>query len=266
MSDSQVTLYDHGASSYAQKVRIVLREKGIPFKSILPSDLSNMNNSGPLHDSNPRLEVPVLIHEGNTIFDSTIILEYLEERFPEVPLLPKAPGERARARMIEDMVDTHYEACNWGISEVENFGRAEGPLRDAILKQGEYHTRELQQWLTEKLGSAPWFGGEQFGWADAAVASIVNRSVTYGLGPDPSTPLGKWHARLRERPSVAETFKEYEAAFAGMSMVKERLDNRQMRRQYRDHRLEWMIKAGGFNVVKQGLEKDNIRFTWPYNS
>ena len=111
-SPSKPHLLEHPVSSYAQKVKIALREKGIAFTSELPSDISS-SNAGPLHESNPRVEVPVLLHSGNKIFDSTIILEYIEEVWPEPSLLPKDPGERATARMIEDVCDTSYEAVNW---------------------------------------------------------------------------------------------------------------------------------------------------------
>ena len=105
-------LLEHPVSSYAQKVKIALREKNVEFTSEIPSDISS-SADGPLHHSNPRVEVPVLIHNGNKIFDSTIILEYIEDMWSERPLLPKAPGQRAKARMIEDVCDTQYEAVNW---------------------------------------------------------------------------------------------------------------------------------------------------------
>ena len=68
----------------------------------------------------------------------------------------------------------------------------------------------LQLWLAGRRGRADWFGGEAFGWADAAVAPMVNRSVHNGLGPALDSPLGRWHARLRERRAVAETFAEFD--------------------------------------------------------
>ena len=77
-------------------------------------------------------------------------------------------------------------------------------------------TAVLQAWLTERLGAAPWFGGETFGWADAAVAPMVNRSVHYGMGPVASSPLAIWHERMRERPSVAATFAEFDAVAVHM--------------------------------------------------
>lgn len=109
---SRPHLWEHPVSSYAQKVKIALREKGIDFTAEVPSDISSPD-PGPLHDTNPRIEVPVLLHNNHTIFDSTVILEYIEDAWPSPPLLPKDPGARAKARMIEDVCDTQYEAVNW---------------------------------------------------------------------------------------------------------------------------------------------------------
>ena len=121
----------------------------------------------------------------------------------------------------------------------------------------------MQDWLAERLGEAHWFGGDSFGWADAAVAPMVNRSVHYGLGPEAGSPLARWHARIRERPSVAATFAEFDAAAFRMAAASERYTTGERRREYRDHRLEWMVKSGGIDVVRAGLRDHNIRFPWP---
>jgi hypothetical protein len=68
---------------------------------------------------------------------------------------------------------------------------------------------------------------------------------------------------IRERPSVATTFREFEAASERMGDAAARLASGSIRREYRDHRLEWMMKSGGLDVVLDGLAKNNIRFTWP---
>ncbi len=99
---------------------------------------------------------------------------------------------------------------NWGFGEVLWFRRAEGALAETLKAAAARDTQALQRWLTGRLGSADWFGGGGFGWADAAVAPMLNRSVQYGLGPDVGSPLGRWHARLRERPAVADTFAEFD--------------------------------------------------------
>ena len=85
----------------------------------------------------------------------------------------------------------------------------------------------------------------------------------YGIGPSQGSALDTWLRRIKERPSVAQTFSEFEAAKEGMANAAQRLASGQMRRDYRDHRLEWMIKSGGVQVVLDGLANHNIRFSWP---
>jgi RNA polymerase-associated protein len=88
MSQSKLFLHDHPASSYAQKVRMALREKGIPFEKAVPDGLGSGQKLPDLSDANPRVEVPALIDGDFKIFDSKVILQYLEEKYPEHPLLP----------------------------------------------------------------------------------------------------------------------------------------------------------------------------------
>jgi glutathione S-transferase len=256
-------LYEHPLSSYVQKVKIGLREKGVPFKAEIPADLGSGNLSGPLTAANPRTEVPTLIDGDVRIWDSSVILQYLEDKISSPALLPADPAGRAHARMIEDVCDTQYEAINWGLGEIRFFGRAREGLARTLEVAAAAQTREMMAWLTGQLGGKPWFGGNAFGWADLCVAPFVNRSDYYGLGPQAGSPLQKWLERLRERPSVAATFKEFRAAADAMKDAHKRLEIPGFRRQYRDHRLEWMIKSGGIDVVLEGLKKDNIRFNWP---
>jgi glutathione S-transferase len=255
-------LYEHPLSSYAQKVKIALREKGLKFDVETPQALGSGSSGGDFATASLRREVPALIDGEARIFDSTIILEYLEDKHPSPALLPRDPVARAEARMIEDVCDTLYEAINWGLGEIGWFKRAEGRLADDMKAKAASQTRQLLDWLDGKLSGKTWFGGD-FGWADLSVAPYLNRSVHYGIGPAEGSPLKAWHKRLCERPSVAATFKEYDAARQGMANVVERLASGTFRREYRDHRLEWMMKSGGVQIVLDGLAKDNIRFTWP---
>ncbi len=257
-------LYDHPLSSYAQKVKIALREKGVAFRLTLPDDFGTGRRDTGFASANPRGEVPVLLPDGEPpIFESTVILEYVEERWPEPPLLPAGPPARARARVTEEVCDTQYEAVNWGFGELLWFGRATGVLADTLRAAAARDTAALQRWLAERLGDADWFGGRRFGWADAAAAPMVNRSVHYGLGPEPGSPLGRWHARLCDRPAVAETFAEFERAAARIAAMPDHYRTGGRRREYRDHRLDWMIRAGGIEVVLTGLRENSIRFSWP---
>jgi glutathione S-transferase len=255
-------LYEHPLSSYAQKVKIALREKGLAFDVETPQAVGSGNSAGSFAAASLRLEVPALIDGEAHLFDSTIILEYLEDKYPSPALLPRDPVARAQARMIEEVCDTLYEAINWGLGEIGWFKRAEGRLADEMKAKAASQTRQIMDWLEGKLGNGTWFGGD-FGWADLSVAPYLNRSVAYGIGPAEDSPLAAWHRRACERPSVAATFKEYEAARPAMANVVERLASGAFRREYRDHRLEWMMKSGGVQIVLDGLAKNNIRFTWP---
>src|SRR5437763_15535584 len=84
-----VLVYEHPLSPYAQKVKIALAEKGVAFECRLPDFMSGRDDA--FAAANPRLEVPALVDGDTRVFDSTIILEYIEDRWPTPPLLPVAP-------------------------------------------------------------------------------------------------------------------------------------------------------------------------------
>ena len=92
---------------------------------------------------------------------------------------------------------------------------------------------------------------------------MLHRSVLFGMGPPPGSPLARWYERLLERPSVAATFAEYAASVARMPATVALFKAGGKLREYRDHRLEWMVKSGGIEVVLAGLRDGNIRFPWP---
>src|SRR5215470_7011100 len=126
-------LFEHPLSPYAQKVKIALYEKCQTFESMIPNFLGGIEGNQEFAATNPRLEVPGLIDGDTTVFDSTIILEYIEDKWPQPAMLPSTPAERARVRMLEELCDTYYEAINWGIAEIRVFGRATGRLADQML-------------------------------------------------------------------------------------------------------------------------------------
>ncbi|KAK3670084.1 hypothetical protein LTR78_010024 [Recurvomyces mirabilis] len=263
-SNRKLLLWDHPTSSYAQKVRIALREKKIPYESRRPEGLGSGNTIPELEVSNPRLEVPALEDGDFKIFDSSVILGYLEDAFPEYPLLPSGPKERATARMIEEVCDTVYEATNWVYSEIRWSGRAEGQLADTLIAEVAHQTSIIQTWLASRLDNKPYFNGDTFGYADICVAPLLNRSVYYGFGPDEGSALQLWHARIKKLPSVQTTFAEMEEGAKIMSTtMKKAFVEGPFKREYRDHRLEAMVKFGGLEVVLEGIKRNNIRFGWP---
>jgi len=256
-----VTVYEHPLSPYAQKVKIALREKGVQFDVALPGGLGAGGAGGDFARANPRAEVPVLIDGEAQIFDSTIILEYIEDKWPTPALLPATPLARAKARTIEEVMDTHFEAITWGLAELSWFRRAEGDLAKTLTDNAARQIAGYYGWLERQLDGAEWFNGADFGWADLCVAPFVAASMAMDHRPAAGSPLALWFGRAMARPSVSQTVGEAMAFDRGSSNVAEMVAQGLFKREYRDHRLEWMIKSGGIEVVVKGLEADNIRFT-----
>src|SRR5215468_1792010 len=254
-----VVLHEHPLSPYAQKVKIALGEKGVEFESRLPDLLGG--NLGEFAALNPRLEVPALVDGEVGMFDSTIILEYAEERWPTPPLLPVGAAERARVRMLEELCDTYYEAINWAIFEIRVFQRATGDLAERLEARAASQRAGCNAYLERALGARPYFNGESFGWGDLAAVPFVHAAAITGAPPAEGSALAAWHARVGERPSVAGTLQAATESMAGFEMLPQLVASGQFRREYRDHRLEWMLRSGGVEVVLDGIRNGNIRFS-----
>jgi glutathione S-transferase len=256
-----ILLDQHPLSPYAQKVRILLREKGLAFECSTPEGLGSGADNSDFVQRNPRFEVPALTHNGATIFDSTIILEYLEECFPEPPMMPVNPVARARMRMIEEVCDTHFEAINWGLGELRFFGRGDEALRQRLHATAVEQVGQMHAWLETLLGGEPWLSGASFGWGDLCALPYVTMSRMFGISPSAGSSLEAWLERSMQRPSVAQTVEEALAVVPIMETRAQSVISGSFKRHYRDHRLEWMIRSGGLQVVLDGLADDNIRFT-----
>ena len=207
----------------------------------------------------------MLVDGDVRLFDSSVIVAYVEERWPEPALLPASPAARARVRTLEEVMDTHYEAINWGLAEIFAFGRAKGELAQRLVARAAEQTAALQAWLEPQLSARGWFNGDAFGMGDLCVVPFVNGSVGFGNGPKAGTRLADWLARVNERPSVAAAAQRRARArppqaATSLGAVAELIASGQFKREYRDHRLEWMIRSGGLEVVLEGLAKNNIRF------
>ena len=131
-------LYEHPLSPYAQKVKIALREKNIPFELLLPDGLgSGAGYSQDFAAASPRIEVPALIDGEARVFDSTIILEYIEDIWPQTPLRPLDAMARARMRLWMKQLDEGVHAATGTVSSCIAF-RFQHLKRDA---------EELREWL-----------------------------------------------------------------------------------------------------------------------
>lgn len=254
-----VKLYEHPLSPFAQKVKIALYEKNIPFEPITPDIFGN--GTPDFVTSSPRREVPSLVDGETTIFDSTIILEYLEDKWPQPPLLPATPAERARVRMVEELEDTYHEAINWAVAEIRIFGRANGDLAEQLLKRAGEQIGGMYTRLERELGTRQFFNGGGFGWGDLSVYPYVAGSTGNGFAPPAGSRLAAWLERVNQRPSIQKCAAAAMEALAGFANLGPIVEQGLFVREYRDHRLEWMMRSGGQQIVLDGMAKKNIRFS-----
>ena len=180
-----ITLYDAARCPYCARVRILLAEKEIPFETV---EIDLDSRPAWLYEKNPVGKVPVL-EEGDFVLpESRVIMEYLEERYPEPPLLPSQPAERALVRLrferFEDLSRPYYRVV---------FNGESADVLDAELAK-----------LDAALAGSPYLAGSQFSLADIAyVPWIVRAEARTHLDLGRHENLRAWLGRLSERRSVA---------------------------------------------------------------
>jgi glutathione S-transferase len=181
-----ITLYDADRCPYCARVRIVLAEKGVEYETV-QVDLAD--RPAWIYEKNPLGRVPVLEEETFVLPESAIINEYLEERYPEPPLWPADPGERALGRVLvfrfDEFSKPYYALRRGDEGAADRFGVALAGL-DAIL-EGQPH-----------------LSGPAFGLADVAYVPWVLRARDrLGVELDPFPAVSEWVDRLTARESIA---------------------------------------------------------------
>ncbi len=181
-----ITLYDADRCPYCARVRITFAEKGIEYEPVMV-DLDD--RPGWIYEKNPLGRVPVLEEDTFVLAESAVIDEYLDERYPDPPLWPPDPANRALGRMLVfrfDEVSKPYYALRRGDEG------ARGRL-DAVLDT-----------LANALQERPFLSGQEFGLADIAYVPWILRArdrMAVDLGRFPA--LSEWVGRLEQRPSIA---------------------------------------------------------------
>jgi len=181
-----VILYDAARCPYCARVRIVLAEKGVEWETV-EIDLDDRPRW--LYEKNPVGKVPVLEENGWILPESAVICEYLNERYPEPPLWPADPGERAAGRLLVfrfDDLSKPYYALRRGEEG------ARGSLDDEL------------EFLDSLLARMPFLSGRGFGLADVGYLPWVLRARDQlGVDLERLPALADWVERLAERSSVA---------------------------------------------------------------
>jgi glutathione S-transferase len=228
-------LYHNINSVCAQKVRIALKEKGREAKEYLLTLRGDQND--PAYEKlNPNGVVPTLVHDGNVIVESSLILYYIDEAFPSPPLMPSSPVARHRVRLYNKLIDEYmHNACT-----IMTFATAFRPnflkmpreqwlaeINKAPLKRRAEYKRSVIEhgldsefvvdaiaqhqkmisWMGEDLKRGPYLAGDVFSNADVAVIPYILRLELLKLvGMWAKYPaVADWWGRMRERPSVKAT-------------------------------------------------------------
>jgi stringent starvation protein A len=181
-----LTLYDAARCPYCARVRIVLAEKDVEYETV---EIDLTDRPAWLYEKNETGRVPVLEEDGWVLPESAVIMEFLEERYPEPPLLARDPADRALARLFVfrhgDLTAPYY-----------GLRRGDDGADRALAKQ----LGRLDRALAER----PWLGGREYGLADIAYVPWVLRARDMlDVSLEPYAALDEWLGRLLERPAVA---------------------------------------------------------------
>lgn len=195
---SVMNLFSAPKCPYCHRTRIVLAEKDITFETIdvnldnLPEDLSELN---------PYNTVPTLVDRDLVLYDSRVIVEYLDERFPHPPLMPVDPVSRAKTRLALHRVETDWY-----------------PLMVDILTKGEKTAAKARKMLRESLiassevfSAMPYFLSDDFSIVDASIAPVLWRLPVLGVElPKEAKPVLSYAERVFARETFQESLTESE--------------------------------------------------------
>ena len=205
-------LYNFDRSPFGWKVRMVLAEKNVQYESIVPE---NKMEDPAFAKLNPFRLTPVLqLEDGRTLYESSIINEYLEEVYPSPAMLPRDPYERARVRQLEDTTDQYFYQNLRGltISQFEYappylIRKKADQVDHKLLEESRMKVHAHLARLDQELKGRTWFGGDVFSLADATLAPSLTMGLkTQGILPDSKYPnIAAWTERITARPSYTAT-------------------------------------------------------------
>jgi glutathione S-transferase len=200
--------FHYGSGSpYAWRVQLVLEEKGIPYEPVLLSFMQGDHKKPEHLARHPHGKVPTISDDGVTVYESTPIVEYLEERFPETPLLPRDPAARARVRMEEFEAALYFGDAFREVGLLVFFTPPE-QQDHAAIESARARLRSLLHALESRVkGRAPFLLGETITRADLAWLPFVEIAARGGVELDHEMPTVRaWRDRMRQRPSYDRSY------------------------------------------------------------
>ncbi|AGA90429.1 glutathione S-transferase [Thioflavicoccus mobilis 8321] len=190
-------LFSDSSCPYCHRVRIVLAEKGIAV-DIVDVDAHNLPDE--VMDFNPYGTVPTLVDRELRLYESRIIMEYLDERFPHPPLLPVDPVARASARLFMYRVERDwYSLLGQIVKGVGDVPQARKELRESLIATAPV------------FGARPFFMSDEFSLVDCCIAPLLWRLPVIGIELPPSAKaVTDYRDRISKWPAFEQSLSEAE--------------------------------------------------------
>lgn len=198
---SSMTYFSDGRDHYSHRVRIVLAEKGVSVDVI---DVDAKNKPDELADLNPYNSLPTLVDRDLALYESKVMMEYLDERFPHPPLLPVYPVARAQSRLWMYRIERDWSPLVDTIVHNKN--------REVVAKARK-ELRESLMAVAPIFGEMPFFMSEEFTIVDCCMAPILWRLDALEIRlpkTKQAQALNEYMNRLFARESFQESLTEYE--------------------------------------------------------
>jgi glutathione S-transferase len=224
----------HGRTSVCSlKARLALAEKGVDFASRLLTLRGDQFDPAYMK-LNPNAVVPTLVHDDTVVIESTVVMHYVNDRFPGTPLMPADPAARAKVHMTTKMMDEYVHNCctvlTFATANRQNLlqmgsealeaelakspSRARAEAKRQVARHGldapivvdalRQH-RRLLDWIDGAMKAGPYIAGADYSLADIAATPYVWRLGMLRLQRmwDDRPGVAAWYERVRQRPSFA---------------------------------------------------------------
>ena len=201
-----IQLYESPTSSNCQRVKVVMEEKKLPYETV-PINLKKGEQKQPDYlKINPYGKVPAIVDGDTVLYESCIITEYLDDKYPEPSLMPEDPAQRARIRILTD----------YGVIHLFTTHRA---LRDELIKpdaerdpnlvdKAKKDLRKLLLRFEQEMGQHDYLAGDSISLLDTNFIARFVQWERFGVLPNSSLPrLTAWLERMKRRPSVQAVFR-----------------------------------------------------------
>jgi RNA polymerase-associated protein len=193
---SSMTLFSDNASHYSHRVRLVLAEKGVTVElvesetGVVPAEVGDLN---------PYNTMPTLVDRELVLYESKVMMEYLDERFPHPPLLPVYPVARAESRLFVYRIERDWASLVDAIQSSRS---------DNVVKKSTKELKESLVAVAPIFTEKPFFMSDEFSLVDCCVAPILWRLPSLGVDIRPSKqskPLFDYMDRLFSREAFQES-------------------------------------------------------------